>query len=556
MRKSFGTGTLVALLAVAAACTTPRKDGGRIDGVRKGDRMLFCGDSITDMAYARPWGYYHTFTNALDRLHPELHVRVADIGLSGRTVGSWTSELDGAVSGKAPVRFGPWNMADELTNHQDVVTLFLGMNDILRPTVRDDDATRDAWAADLRALVRKIRAGTTPRVMILCTITPLTAAPDSPKNRVRARMNARLRKVAAAEGCRVAETGAALEDLIEKARAFKQDYQPTPDFVHPDANGHLALGLALTLALGDGALAADYRARYDGAVRTLKPSVPFITSRVRLDPKATGHRLACRIDFATGAPDGSTPAKVALLAPPGWTIARQGNRKTIPDKLGDAGEYVVEHFGDGLPLESKMRLTATHGGQEVTRDFTVATPWLVVTAGDRPAAWDTSVPDVWGKPVRWIPDAPAPAVEADLVAGRGFAYGKLFLPTIDYHGQENPNALDASGVTFGWQNDALYAARWVKSEKDRDVVIQLSHQTFSATLGLRVWVNGAKVGDAALNRFGKSAAELKAHLKAGWNRLLVRCDHMEWQWEFACALAPVPGDNLDALRYAWRPPTK
>lgn len=553
MKKCLGAGALVILLAAVAACTAVRTED-RATGLRKGDRVLFCGDSITDMAYSRSSGYYHTFTNALGRLHPELGVRVADIGLSGWTVGMFSKGLDDAVAGKRSITFGPWNMADELTNHQDVVTLFLGMNDILRPTVRDDDATLDAWAADLRALVRKIKAGTTPRLMVLCTITPLTTSPDSPKNLVRARMNARARKIAAAEGCRVAETGAAVEDLIEKARALKQDYQPTPDFVHPDAPGHLALGLALTRAIKDDTLAADYQARYTAAVRALKPSVPFITSRVRLNRKAAGHRLACQIDFATATPDGSLPENVSLLAP-GWSVVQQKNR-TMTNTLFHSGEYAAEHIDADLPLETKMHLTAIYVGKEVTRDFIIAAPWLVVTAGDRPATWDTSVPYVWGKPVRWIPDAPAPAIETDLVAGRGFGNGKLFTPTIDYHGQENPNAVDAYGVTFGWQNDALYAARWVKSEKERDVVIKLSHQTFSATLGLRVWVNGEKVGDADLNRFGKNTAELKAHLKAGWNRLLVRCDHMEWQWEFACALAPVPGDNLDALRYAWMPPTK
>jgi len=43
-------------------------------------------------------------------------------------------------------------------------------------------------------------------------------------------------------------------------------------------------------------------------------------------------------------------------------------------------------------------------------------------------------------------------------------------------------------------------------------------------------------------------------LKQGWNCLLVRNDHLQWQRQFACALRPVTAsDTLDDLRYSVMP---
>ena len=55
---------------------------------------------------------------------------------------------------------------------------------------------------------------------------------------------------------------------------------------------------------------------------------------------------------------------------------------------------------------------------------------------------------------------------------------------------------------------------------------------------------------ADLNRGGKNKEVGQAALKKGWNCLLVRNDHLQWQRQFACALLPVEGDTLDDLRYS------
>ena len=94
-------------------------------------------------------------------------------------------------------------------------------------------------------------------------------------------------------------------------------------------------------------------------------------------------------------------------------------------------------------------------------------------------------------------------------------------------------------LTFGSENDVLYAVRWIYGAKDRPVRLQLSHRTFSATLGFKIWINGAPIMTADLNRGGKNKVSENASLKRGWNVLLLRNDHLQWQRQFACALCPL-----------------
>ena len=136
----------------------------------------------------------------------------------------------------------------------------------------------------------------------------------------------------------------------------------------------------------------------------------------------------------------------------------------------------------------------------------------------------------------------------------GKRYGwQINTPCVDYTAGDDPDSVVPYSLTFGSENDVLYAVRWVYSAKARPVRIRFSHRTFSATLGFVVWVNGERVLVADLNRSGKNKTVGQAMLKAGWNRLLVRNDHLQWQRQFACALLPVEGDTLDDLRYAITP---
>ena len=73
----------------------------------------------------------------------------------------------------------------------------------------------------------------------------------------------------------------------------------------------------------------------------------------------------------------------------------------------------------------------------------------------------------------------------------------------------------------------------------KELRIICSRQSLSAQSPRRVTCKNKELG--------------KASLKQGWNCLLVRNDHLQWQRQFACALLPVEGDNLDDLRYSVMP---
>lgn len=186
---------------------------------------------------------------------------------------------------------------------------------------------------------------------------------------------------------------------------------------------------------------------------------------------------------------------------------------------------------------------------------TVAAPWRVLCGPDNGGAW--------GANRVYQPGASVPFMEAELVAGRGFAepftkdnktYAwQLSTPSIEYTAGDDPDTINPYSLTFGSENDVLYAVRWVHSEKARPVKIQLSHKTFSATLGFVVWVNNKKVMTADLNRSGKNKVTGDAALEQGWNCLLVRNDHLAWQRQFACSLLPVEGDSLADLKFSVDP---
>jgi lysophospholipase L1-like esterase len=437
--------------------------------LRPGDRIIFVGDSITAQAVGSPQGYYHQFTNALHAVYPDARHDVIGLGFSGNTVFSWADRIEpDSRNQPVPANTGGFEVRAAFAQPAGIVFILLGMNDILSPTVRDDDAVLLTWKEKYRQLVRAIRSRVAPREIVLCEITPLTEDPFSPKNRVRDRMTALTAELAKEETCRTAATGAAVFDAVHRCRRVKPDYHVIPDTVHPQQPlGHTAILKGMAAALNDDGLVAAFEAKIAAAVAALAPEKP------------------------------------------------------------------------------------------VGRTVTVPVPWRVLCGPDNGGAW--------GANRVYQPTNSVPFMEAELVAGRHFAeaftrdgktYGwQLATPGIEYTAGDDPDTVNPYSLTFGSDSDVLYAVRWVYSEKARPVQIQLSHRTFSATLGFVVWLNGDQVMTADLNRAGKNKAVGQATLKQGWNCLLVRNDHLQWQRQFACALLPVEGDALDDLKYAVLPKT-
>ncbi|HPK36651.1 MAG TPA: GDSL-type esterase/lipase family protein [Kiritimatiellia bacterium] len=521
--------------------------------LRPNDRIIFVGDSITAQAVGEMQGYYHQFTNALKTAYPASRNEVIGLGFSGHTVFSWADSLEvKSRTESVPANTGGFDVHTAFARPADLVLVLLGMNDILRPTVTDEEASLRMWQDKYRELIRAIRKRVSPREFVLCEITPLTEDPLAPKNRVRDRMTQLVRELAREENCRVAETGGALFDVIARARKARQDYLVIPDTVHPRRPlGHTAIARGMAAALRDAKLTALFDARLDAAITGLRPAQATVTWRFKPQPgiEAKGgeqvYRIECYWDDGTGASVARVPT-FSLEVPEGWLVAEAPVTRT---------EAVFTVRGTPERLQTPLTILAKAGEEVIRRTVQIPVPWRVVCGPENGGAWMS------GR--RYQPDNRVPFMETDLVAGKHFlepftdggkSYGwQINTPCMDYTAGDDPNAVVPYSLTFGRENDVLYAVRWVYSAKARPVQIRLSHRTFSATLGFVVWINGERVMTADLNRSGKNQAVGQATLKAGWNRLLVRNDHLQWQRQFACALLPVEGDALDDLRYAIRP---
>lgn len=528
---------LQAACAVCAFLFTVAAPGESL--LRTGDTVLLVGDSITELAYR--WkgdGFYHQLTNAAALTVPEKKLNFIPLGYSGIQMAGWVGlERDSAARDRwTNYRDPGWNLRAVFSNQVEVVAIFLGMNDILQPSVRNDEADFAKWQETTRTFIHNLRERCHPRVFVLCTITPLTADPDSPKNVVRERLNARLRELAAAEGAVVADYGTAVMEVIDAARRVAPDMQPVPDFVHPTRTGHTAMALALTDALGERPMAAHF-------VRKLQDELAEIAGRV--PGPALSHRVrmlrTCQPDDEelvyelkwNWRDDGQDRAvarvpSVMPCLPEGWTsVPRQA--------CGTSGTFFLRGRPDRLV--NTVRLVAACGGAETAREIAIPAPWRVSAPFDFEANWHGQ---------NWLTNAPVPVAYADAKGWR------LATATMDYTGFMDPGSLDPYQTFFGFRNDSFYAVRWVHSDKARRVRTLFSHQTFSATLGLVLTVNGVDAMACDMNRTGKNRVDGEIDLKAGWNELRIRCDHANWQRQFSFRILPCPGDDLSALRYSWK----
>ena len=522
--------------------------------LKPNDRIIFVGDSITAQSVGSLQGYYHQFTNELHRVYPAYSNEVISLGFSGNTLFDWKDTLEvQSRTQSIPANCGGFDVQTAFAKHGDIVFILLGMNDILRPTMRDDQTVLKTWQAKYRELIVAIRKRVTPREIVLCEITPLTEDPLSPKNRVRDRLTLLARELAKEEKCLFAATGASVFDVVTRCRKVKQDYHVIPDTVHPQQPlGHAAIARGMVAALKDEKLVAAFDARIDAEIAKLKPAKPTVTTWFKPHPGYPANRaeqtytLACFWNDGTEAKAPHIPA-FSLELPEGWSAAQRSVKK-------DEATFMIR--GTPERLQTPVTVVAKVGDEVVKQVVQIPAPWRVVCGPDNLGAW--SLPQRVYQPTNGVP-----FMEGDLVAGKHFleifndgskSYDwQVNTPCVDYTAGDDPNSVVPYSLTFGSESDVLYAVRWVYSAKERPVQIQLSHQTFSATLGFVVWVNGERAMTADLNRSGKNKEVGKAALKQGWNCLLVRNDHLEWQRQFACALLPVEGDNLDDLRYSLMP---
>ena len=501
--------------------------------LRTGDTLVLVGDSITEIGYrSRPDGLYHQLTNAFAVANAEKDVRVVPLGFSGFQVGTWRG-LMGRVAQATPApvmtnyRDPGWDLKKVFRGKADVVAIFLGMNDILKPTVTDDAAALDAWADSLEALTEDIRRQAHPREIVYCTITPLTGVRRAPKNVVRRLLNARLCALAAKTGARVADYGAAIEDLQDAL--LDRGFSLVPDTVHPKPFiGHTALARELCRTLGDSKTAAFFDAKLKAECASLEPKDrPRLVCRyaprtfeMSTDGPAISFDVSWNwLDTAAGKASGRVP-DVRVHVPHNWSCDKRFGRDYVCRR---AQGRVRVAAGGGIVAENEVVVTATCGGEKVVQTVRLPPPW-------KAGAYGTDVFSATGSVVR------------------------LVFATDGATGGASSGAFDPFVYEFGHPGtNAVRVSRAVLSPKERKVRLRFSHQTFSATLDGKIYLNGALVLADSLDRRGKNCVEAEVTLKKGWNVLDADVASVDWQRQFAIDLLPVGKDDLRALEYTWRP---
>jgi lysophospholipase L1-like esterase len=199
--------------------------------LRKGDRIVFLGDSITEQQL------YTNYVEAyLASRYPELKLTFFNAGWGGDTAPGGCARLD----------------RDVLALKPDVVTICYGMNDggycPMKPEIRD------AFVGGMRQLVSRLKAAGVRVVLLTPGMVDVSVNPDLRKveyntQSLRALADEVL-ALAAAEQLPVADLHKLMNEVDAAAKAAEPSFCMIPDSVHPEPAGHLVMAFGLLQALG------------------------------------------------------------------------------------------------------------------------------------------------------------------------------------------------------------------------------------------------------------------------------------------------------------------
>ncbi|MDR0903002.1 MAG: SGNH/GDSL hydrolase family protein [Opitutaceae bacterium] len=236
------TPAVLALFLAAAGAASP--DSGFY--LKDGDRVVFYGDSITDLRV------YSTFTEtfAVTRF-PSLNVTFTHSGWGGDRVG-------GGGGGKIDARLE----RDVYAHKPTVVTVMLGMNDGGYRAF--DQKLFDTYRDGIRHIadsVRKKLPGIRMTLIQPSAYDDVTRAPrfSGGYNGVLVRYGEAVKEIAAAAGQTTADLNAPVVAMLQKANAADAAIAAKliPDRVHPGRAGGLVMAGELLKAWGAPALVSD-----------------------------------------------------------------------------------------------------------------------------------------------------------------------------------------------------------------------------------------------------------------------------------------------------------
>ena len=178
------------LAVAAAALLTGPVVADDPAGLKKGDRIVFLGDSITQGGVG-PKGYVTMIKTALAERHKELGVEVIGAGISGNKVPDLQKRLDRDVISKKP----------------SVVVVYIGINDVWHgENDPSRGTTKERFEEGLRDVIGRVKASGAR--VVLCTPTVI-----GEKKAGANKLDAQLDEYAGISRKVAADTGSKLCDL-------------------------------------------------------------------------------------------------------------------------------------------------------------------------------------------------------------------------------------------------------------------------------------------------------------------------------------------------------
>lgn len=196
---------------------------------QSGDRIVFAGDSVTDMGSANPVGeglndsvgrsYVRIIENMLSAFYPEVMTRVTNSGISGNT----SRDL-----------LARWER-DVLNLHPQWVSICIGINDVWRqfdtPALTERAVQPDEYERNLSAMLETL----TGRVKGVFLMTPYYMEPCR-ADRMRVRMDEYgtvCRRLAQKYGCIFID----LQAMFDRYFTYRHSSYIAWDRVHPNQIG-------------------------------------------------------------------------------------------------------------------------------------------------------------------------------------------------------------------------------------------------------------------------------------------------------------------------------
>ena len=544
------------VIAMALLCCVTGAAAEAQSVLRDGDRIVVVGDSITGQSLGGN-GYVALIQEALRHANAATKTTVTPLGGSGHTVGSWIGVEKDSRLRNFNLDVPNVDVKKTLDEGADVIIVMLGMNNVLRPDMGNtpDDVAR--WTANYQTLISALRERTHPRVLALAAPTFCTEDETGSKNVMLDKLAEALNGLATNNDCVILPVRDAFRKMQREGRTYRPDFHATNDFVHPSPAGHLAIAMGMLDGLGEQSAAKWlYEDRSPAIWKTAAGKLPALS--YTLTPGAIAEdvngnptfKVAYWFTDSLPRRTGGAVPHVQLTAPKGWT--------TTPASLDAAsGEFVVS--GPLDHLQTVLALTAERDKTTAKAEVTIPAPWIVGIGNCGRTGWDNNTK-------QWVFDAAKGVLPADaqLIHGAGFdrpvvdapgaKWGrpiqwKRYLASINYPGGASPGSVDLSAVDWFGTFDVAYGVRWIYSPTDRAITAGFDSHTFAGDYFLSLWLNGENV---RASRERKGTTDL--NLKTGWNALVFRSDHLEWQWQFNIDLAAKPGGTLEDLRFATTPP--